>query len=280
MSAPVVLITGCGSNGIGHNLCNEFSKKGYIVYATGLRFDLMTEVKDDTGNIRQKELDVCSDESTNRTVEEVMAEAGRLDIVIANAGILESGAVLDIPINRVNKVYDVNVNGTLRLARAAIPHMAARHQGLFVCIGSATGLVPTPWTGIYASSKAAVHHIAGSLQMECKPLGVNIMLVAPGGVRSGIATAALANFKVPDGSLYSEYSDAMIERMFSSQKKYAYPAAEFAKALVHDALKPTPPTFFSVGGGSWLFYFLAWLPKWMALAFLWRMFGKKNKPKA
>lgn len=122
------------------------------------------------------------------------------------ASLLHSGAILDAQIDRVQRVFDTNVYGTLRLAQASIPHMASRRSGLFVLIGSVTGLIPTPWTGIYGASKATVHSIAATLQMECRPLGVDVMLVAPGGVTSSLSKNVAGSFDMPKESLYKSYS--------------------------------------------------------------------------
>ncbi|KAG8996348.1 hypothetical protein FRB94_008394 [Tulasnella sp. JGI-2019a] len=232
------------------------------------------------GIIRLKELDVCNDEPVERAIREVIAEAGKIDIVVSNAGFLEIGPILDVPIDRVQRVFDTNLYGTLRLARSSIPHMATRHSGLFVLVGSVGGIIPTPWTGIYAATKAAVHSVAANLQMECTPLGVNVMLLAPGGVTSGLSKKTQEDYEMPESSLYKSYSNAIIERMWSSQTKYATPSAEFARTTVNQILKPSPPTFRSNGGGSFIYYILSWLPRWLALAFLWRQFGKKNKTTA
>ncbi|KAG8854673.1 hypothetical protein FRB96_007358 [Tulasnella sp. 330] len=296
MSSPVVLVTGCSNGGIGHALCYEFSVRGCTVYATSRRLETMSEVAHPEGNIRLKELDVNNEDSVKRTVKDVMEEAGRLDIVVgnasllpsdkrikgllfqvSNAGILNSGAILDAQIDQVERVFDTNVYGTLRLAQATIPHMASRRSGLFVLVGSISGQgLPTPWTGIYAASKATVHSLAANLQMECQPLGVNVMLLAPGGVTSSLSKNMAAKFEMPQDSLYKAYSNAIIERMWASQTIYATPAAQFAKKTVAQILKSDPPAFYSTGGGSFIFYVLTWLPRWVGLAFLWRQFGKKN----
>ena len=133
-----------------------------------------------------------------------------------------TGAVLDMPPARAQAMFDTNTFGTLRLARATIPHMASRKSGLFLIIGSVGGVIPTPWTGYvlflrftlkclndnrtYAASKAALHSLAQSLQMECRPLGVKCMLVAPGGVKSQIAANSSARYSPPSDSLYASYS--------------------------------------------------------------------------
>ncbi|KAG8854672.1 hypothetical protein FRB96_007357 [Tulasnella sp. 330] len=276
LSSPVVLVTGCSNGGIGHALCNEFSRRGCTVYATSRRLETMDKVAHLEENIHLKELDVTNDKSVQHTIQGVITEVGRLDIVVSNAGILDSGAVLDVPMDRVQRVFDTNVYGTLRLAQATIPHMASQTSGLFVIVGSVTGLVPTPWTGIYAASKATLHSIASNLQMECTPLGVKVMLLAPGGVTSSLSKNMAASFEMPENSLYKSYSNAIIERMWSSQTAFASPAADFAKMAVAEILKPNPPTFLSIGGGSWIFYLLTWVPRWASLAFVWRRFGKKK----
>ena len=101
------------------------------------------------------------------------------------------GPLLDLPVDHVKSVMDTNFFGFVRLCNAIVPRMAkSNHKGLIVAIGSILGEFGTPWTGIYNASKAALHSYTETLEMECRPLGVNVMLVAPGSIVSNIANVS------------------------------------------------------------------------------------------
>jgi len=280
-----VLITGCSAGGIGFHFCEEFLARGCTVYATSRRLDSMKGLlqppgcaASSAGKIYTRELDVTIDESVERVTNEIIEEAGKIDIVVSNAGYLEAGAVLDTPMDQVQKVFDTNTYGTLRLARSIIPHMASRRSGRFIIMGSVSGLIPTPWSGIYCASKAALKSIADSLRMECAPLGIKVTLLATGSVKSELAKNTTARYTLPEGSLYKDFSDAIVARIWSSQNpKSAMPTEVFVKKTVDQIMKKNPPGYLSIGGFTWLYYILLWLPRWVAFAVSWRLFGFRNK---
>lgn len=211
--------------------------------------------------------------------------------------IFDIGATLDVPIDQVRRNFEINTFAVLRLAQAVIPHMAKRRRGLFVTIGSVSGNVfviklisflpprslisltrPTPWNGVYAAAKAAVHSLTEILWMECKPLNVDVMLVAPGAVQSNLAANQSATFDIPESSLYKSYRQNMIDRIYISQKPGAsMPAKEFASQVVGAALSSSPPRYMTLGPKSFVFYILEWLPRTWVLSYLWKLFSKLNK---
>ncbi|CAE6456483.1 unnamed protein product [Rhizoctonia solani] len=247
-NTPVVLITGCSRGGIGHSLCEAFAARGCKVYASsrGLESAFVNT------SIRPLVMDVTSDESVRKAVEYVIREAGRVDVVVANAG-----PVLDIPIKYATLAMDTNVLGVLRLAQATLPHMASRKQGIFVTVGSVVGHTTTPWSGVYAASKAAMHAITETLQMEARALSPNIhvMLVVPAGIKSNIADNS--TFQLPETSLYKAYLPSIAARLRVSQQPGAsMPTATFANAVVQATLrKGGPPREFTYGAQTRYIWF-------------------------
>ncbi|CCO35500.1 NADPH-dependent 1-acyldihydroxyacetone phosphate reductase OS=Schizosaccharomyces pombe (strain 972 / ATCC 24843) GN=ayr1 PE=3 SV=2 [Rhizoctonia solani AG-1 IB] len=182
-SSPVVLITGSSHGGIGYSLCEAFAAKGCTVYASARRLETISSFSHPS--IRPLIMDVTSDISVHKAVEQIIEEAGRVDIVVANAGVPCHGPVLDVSIEDAQKALDTNVLGVLRLAQAVFPYMASRKRGTFITIGSVMGYTTSPWAGMYAATKAAAHAITETLQMEARALSPNIrvMLVVTGGVK-------------------------------------------------------------------------------------------------
>ncbi|KAF8683307.1 hypothetical protein RHS04_01929 [Rhizoctonia solani] len=226
-SSPVVLITGSSHGGIGYSLCETFAAKGCIVYASARRLETISSFTHPS--IRPLIMDVTSDVSVHKAVEQVIEEAGRVDIVVANAGVPCHGPVLDISIDDARKAMDTNVLGVLRLAQAVFPYMASRKRGTFITIGSVAGYNSTPWAGVYAATKAAAHAITETLQMEAKALSpdIRVMLVITGGVKSNIANNS--TFVLPSTSLFKSYLPNIITRIQLSQTGPSMPTAEYAK---------------------------------------------------
>lgn len=272
-SSPVVLVTGSSKGGIGFSLCEAFAAKGCVVYATARRLESMEGFS--SSNIRPLVMDVVDDSSVHGAVDHVVEEAGRIDIVVANAGVPCHGPILDIPIEQAKNALDTNVLGMLRLAQAVFPHMAARKRGTFMTIGSIVGETPTPWAGVYCASKSAVHALTETLQMEARALSpdIHVTLVAPGGVISNLPTNS--KFELPSTSLFKAYLPAIVARLESSQKDGSMPTAAFASRVADAALaRKGAPRYLTLGGNSGLFAVFKWLPKGLVLWILWRNLAK------
>ncbi|KAI0725146.1 oxidoreductase [Fomitopsis betulina] len=275
----VVLLTGCSKGGIGFALCEEFASKGCKVYATARRLEAMEGLTQP--NIELLPLDVTNDANVQAVITTIIEREGRINIVVNNAGVPCHGPLLDRSIEDVAAVFDANTLSVLRVCKAAVPHMAARKQGLIVNIGSVVGEIPTPWAGPYAASKAAVHSISQTLAMELRPLGINVLSVAPGGVRSLIASKAAPNVRLPPDSLWLGYRDAIINRVMTSSRGRSITCEQFAKHIVAEALREGwlvgSYRFVMTAPPAGLFKVFAWLPRSLVLWIMWKVVGGKAK---
>ncbi|TFY82951.1 hypothetical protein EWM64_g1066 [Hericium alpestre] len=273
MAAKVVLITGCSAGGIGFSLAEAFAAQGCKVYATARNVD---RTKGFTHpNIDTLSLDVKSDEDVRRVVDTIIEREGKIDIVVNNAGVGCHGPLLELPLDVIRDAYETNVLSILRVSKAAFPHMASRKQGLFINISSITGSYPTPWSGGYASTKAAVTSISQTLQMECRPFNINVMLVAPGGIKSNIASNYASKFSLAPTTLYARFLPNIVERIAVSQGSGSMPTDVFASRVVNEALAKTPRFYLSIGASTTLYKIFAWLPRLFVLNFLWERFSRK-----
>ncbi|EPQ60364.1 oxidoreductase [Gloeophyllum trabeum ATCC 11539] len=270
----VVLVTGCSNGGIGFHLCLHFAKHGCKVYATSRRLESMDAF--DHPSIRRLAMDVTSEEDVEAVVQQIIEAEGRIDVVVNNAGHACIGPTVEIPLETVKRTFDANVYGALRTAQAAFPHMAARKSGLIVNIGSVVGHIATPWAGIYCATKAALRSITESLYMEFKPFNIDVMLVAPAGIKSNFSSNHAQTFTLPEDSLYKDYLDRMLERMWASQGKGSMPTEEFAELVVRKALRRKPPAILEgMGAGGTLITILKWLPRTFALYLMCRALIRK-----
>lgn len=166
----VVVITGA-SSGIGEATTRLLSEKGFRVYA-GVRNIKRAQPM---LNVQFGPLDVTDDASVSTFVEWVLSEAGRIDVVINNAGISLVGPVEKTSV----ALFDTNVFGPLRMIRAVLPSMRKARHGLIVNISSVLGYLPAPFMGLYASSKHALEGMSESLDHETRDYNVRVVLVQP-----------------------------------------------------------------------------------------------------
>ncbi|OSD05587.1 oxidoreductase [Trametes coccinea BRFM310] len=271
-SEKVVLVTGCSNGGIGFALCEEYAARGCKVYATARRLEAMEGFEHPVEKLR---LDVTDDENVQVVVKTILEREGRIDVLVNNAGVLCTGPVIDVPIEEIQRVYDANVFSIIRMCKAVIPHMAARKSGTIVNISSIQAHIPTPWAGIYASTKAAMQSLTDTLYMECIPFNISVVLVVTGAVRSNIANNRLQAFAgLPANSLYTRFLPNIIERTNMSQGADSMPTAEYARRVVEQTLREKPPRQMMLGGKTMLYRLLMWLPRTLVLGYLWRLLSR------
>jgi len=221
-------------------------------------------------------LDVTVDEDVQRVVNLIVAEAGKIDVVVNNAGIMGVGPLIEQPLDNVKSTFDANTYGALRVTQAAFPHMATRRSGLVVNIGSIVADIAVPWNGLYSATKAAIRSMSDILHMELKPFNIKVMYISPGAVRSNIANNQAAKFSLRQGSLYTDFLPNIMQRLNASQGPNSLPADKFAREVVKRVLQKDPPRYLTLGGNSTIFTIFGWLPKAWVLWYLWRLYSRRT----
>lgn len=248
LTDQVILITGC-STGIGRAMAQEAALLGHLVFATARRPESLEDIASD--RLRPLSLDVNDGASIAAAVDAVMQQAGRIDVLINNAGLNLIGPVPEVPLDGVRRIFETNVLGLVAVTQAVFPHMAARRRGRIINIGSVVGLLSTPYAGPYCASKAAVHALSESLRMEVAPFGVDVVVVQPGGVRSQIAATGsqdLDRYRAPS-SLFHRFV-AGIEKRAQASQQGPMEAADFAKVVLREALSDKAPRIVRAGRGA------------------------------
>jgi len=179
--SKTILITGAGS-GFGRITAEALAHAGHMVFAS-MR-DPNEKNRDHAQKLRQQgiavvELDITSDASVDQAVKKVLADAGRIDVLINNAGIASAGIMEAFTADQAKVVLNTNIVGLLRTNRAVLPTMRAHGDGLIINIGSILGRVTFPFFGIYGASKFAVEALTDSLRYEVSQFGVDVVLVQP-----------------------------------------------------------------------------------------------------
>ena len=193
--SKTILITGA-SSGFGRDTAETLHRAGHTVYASmrgvqGKNREAAEALR--KLGIKTVELDVSDDASVEAGVENVLAEAGKIDVLVNNAGIASAGVTEAFTTEQANAIFDTNVIGLLRVTRAVLPSMRRQHDGLIINLGSILGRVTFPFVGIYGASKFAVEALTDSLRYELSQLGVEVVEVQP----SGYPTNFFTNLQSP-----------------------------------------------------------------------------------
>nr|WP_315251151.1 SDR family NAD(P)-dependent oxidoreductase [uncultured Duganella sp.] len=194
MEKLIVLVTGAGT-GIGHLSVKSLALAGHTVYASmrdihGRNAARVRELRDwafaNGADVRAVELDVLSQASADAAVATIVAERGRLDVVVHNAGHLVIGPTEAYTPEEIGKVFDTNVLGAQRVNKAVLPVMRQQRQGLLLWVGSSTtrGGFP-PFLGPYAAAKAAMDALAVTMAYELARFNIETSIVVPGAFTSG-----------------------------------------------------------------------------------------------
>ena len=179
--AKTILITGA-SSGFGRDTAETLAKAGHQVYASMRNIsDRHSVVANELKNLGIKvvELDVTDDASVDRAVAAVLKDAGKIDVLINNAGMASAGVSEAFTADQAKVLFNTNVVGVLRTTRAVLPAMRAAKDGLIINVGSVLGRVTFPFFGIYGASKFAVEALTDSFRLELSQLGVDVVLVQP-----------------------------------------------------------------------------------------------------
>jgi NAD(P)-dependent dehydrogenase (short-subunit alcohol dehydrogenase family) len=200
-TAQTVVVTGT-SSGFGALTVRALARAGHTVYA-GIRdtagrnapvvAGLIKEAAADGLALHPVELDVTSQPSADAAVDRILDEQGRLDVIVHNAGHMVLGPAEAFTPEQYASVYDVNVLGTQRVNRAALPYLRAQHSGLLVWVGSSStrGGCP-PFLAPYFGAKAAMDAIAVSYAAELIRFGIGTTIVVPGAFTTGTSHFAHA----------------------------------------------------------------------------------------
>jgi NAD(P)-dependent dehydrogenase (short-subunit alcohol dehydrogenase family) len=190
--SPVALVTGA-SSGIGRAAALALVDAGFAVVGTSRNAANAGPL----AGVTFLDLDVADDKSVQSLVEKVIERFGRIDVLVNNAGVGAVGAGEESSINQAKDVFDINVFGVMRMTNAVLPHMRAQGSGRVVNVSSVLGLIPAPFSAIYAATKHAVEGYAESVDHELRAHGVRVLLVEPAFTSTGFEASSLA----PDSPL-------------------------------------------------------------------------------
>lgn len=181
LAGKVVCITGAG-RGLGKALAERFSAEGASLVLGARTTPEIDELASSLGDALAVQTDVRSATDCRRLVDAAVAEFGRLDCMINNAGLAIYGPVENVAENDVDLMVDTNVKGLIHASVAAFRVMKEQRSGLILNISSIAGKLHLPNESVYGATKWAVNGFTGTLRLEAAPYGVRVTTVCPGGI--------------------------------------------------------------------------------------------------
>lgn len=272
MSKPTqsVLITGT-SSGIGRTAVHEFSRRGWNVAATMRSPDKEKELGSLPG-VKLLRLDVTDTRSIEDALHAANTEFGRIDAVVNNAGFGVDGVFEAMDDETIQKQFETNVFGLMKVTRAAIPILRAQGGGSIVQVASMGGRVTFPLYSIYHSTKWAVEGFSESLHYELAPFGIRVKLIEPGAIK----TEFYGKGRVFVGGDRREYKALVekAEKVSQSPRESGVDPMVVARAIIRAAEDRSGRMRYPVGSPAPLLLFLRRiLPERVFFAIVRRSYG-------
>ncbi len=193
ISGSNVLLTGA-TGGLGQAIARTLAGKGAKLVLTGRRLDVLEPLASELPDARALAVDLGDPQEVDR----LLAQAGEVDILIANAALPGSGLLESFSVEQIDNALEVNLRAPIVMAHALAPKMAAREHGHLLFMSSLSGKAATAGSSIYNATKFGLRGFAGALRAELRPHGVGVSTVFPGFIREA-GMFAEAGVKLPPG---------------------------------------------------------------------------------
>lgn len=252
-SQPIALVTGANA-GLGRFAARALVDSGFYVVGTSRNAAGLPE----SPTMTFVDLDVTREESVAAAVDAVISRFGRIDVLVNNAGMGLTGASEENSIAQSQKLFDINVFGVMRMTNAVLPHMRARGRGRIVNISSIFGFMPAPYMASYSATKFAVEGYSESVDHEVRDDGIRVVLVEPGGTRTGFDD----NAAEPDNPLQAyerrrqRSNQAVADKVNNGDDPHVV-----AKVIVAAATDANPKLRYPAGSGRQLSVLRRFVPR-------------------
>ena len=248
--APVSVVTGANS-GIGRAIAIHLSTIGHDVYGTvrdtARAAKLETMAAERGAEVNLVELDIADDESVARGFAQILDEAGRVDVLVNNAGIGSNAVVEDATPDVLLDVMNVNLCGAVRCIRAVLPQMRERGSGAIVNITSVAGRIGALAQAPYVASKWAFEGLSEELAQEVAPFGVRVVVIEPGVTKSAIFAKTV---DLPESSGAYEDQYRRMFQMYAAGITHATDPFEVAQVVEHAVTTDDPQLRYRVSWGG------------------------------
>lgn len=267
----VALITGV-SSGIGRATATALVNVGYRVFGT-MRDP--ARLGQELGTVELIPMDVRNENSARSAVQSVLERAGRLDVLVNNAGIALIGSAEETSVEEAKQLFETNFFGVLRLTQLVLPVMRGQRSGRILNISSVVGFLPAPYMAVYAASKHAIEGYSESLDHELRQFGIRVSLIEPGFTRTGLAHNGQTSTQLLEA--YSRERGLALEAINHAISNGDDPAT--VASVVVKALRGEPRLRYQAGReAKMLDRFKKWAPSQLLDKGLRKQFGLPVKP--
>ena len=245
----IAIVTGA-SSGFGYEVCKQLVKKNYKVYGISRR-----ELAPD--GVTALCADVSDERSVRSKVDEIAQKEGRIDLLIANAGMGISGPVELTSGEVARRIMDVNFFGQIYVTQAVLPYMRSQRSGTIVFVSSVGAPIALPYQAFYSASKSAVNSVALALRNEVREYGIHVTTVMPGDASTGFTDARInqhnSNVKAKDdaANAYPGYDTALTS--MEKDERNGIPPSQVADVIVRAACRKNPAPLY-VAGDKYRFF--------------------------
>ncbi len=246
----VAIITG-SSSGIGYETALALARNGFQTYATMRNLEKAKPLSD----VAKKEklplhivkLDVTDEKSVNDAIKTIKSDAGRIDVLVNNAGYGLIGSLEDLSMNEIKAQYETNVFGLIRVTQAVLPTMREQKSGIIVNVSSIGGKMALPLSSPYIGTKFAVEGLSESISYDLEQFGIKVVIIEPGAIKTNFDAGMMVAQKSRNSS--SPYYDSMqkFESSLSSIVKNGTPATRVAEVILDAVTSPNPNLRYTVG---------------------------------
>ena len=246
----VAVVTGANS-GIGRAVAIHLATVGYDVYGTVRdmkKADKLLTMADSAGaKLNLVTMDVATDESVRDGMGQILAAAGRVDVLVNNAGVGGNAVLEECPVSLYEDVMNVNVYGAVRCCQAVLPQMRARKSGTIVNITSIAGRLAALAQSPYVASKWAFEGISEALAQEVAPFGIRVVIIEPGVTKSAIFAK---NIDAPNSSgAYDDHYRRLFQ-FYATGYANATDPLEVAKIIDHAITTDEPQLRYACSWGG------------------------------
>lgn len=234
---PVALITGC-STGIGFEASLALARQGYRVFATMRSVKKAGALKKAAKDlpIEILSLDVDKPSESQKVVSGIVRKAGRIDVLINNAGFGAFGILEEFTDPEIKAQYETNVFGLMRMTNAVLPVMRAQKSGRILHIGSLAGKMTFAGIGLYCSSKYAVEALTEAMRVEVRPFNIEVAVIEPGSTNTPFKDNRHLSQKFKQGR--SDYQRVLKKILaYGNTQSQKAPGAQQVVAAILKALK-------------------------------------------
>ena len=244
------LVTGA-SSGIGRETTRRLAQEGFQVIASARRQERLDELAKENENIISRPVDLSDTQELEKFCQELSDLSEPISVLINNAGFGIRGAIEDVSLASIRRLFEVNLFALIKVTQACLPGMRRLRQGTIVNLSSIVGKFPFPTSGPYSASKHAVESISDALRMEVRPFGIRVVTIRPGVIATEFndtanqLTGDLLSRTDPDyNPVYQAYGAAM-GKLFSN---ISIPGPDLiADIIIKAVLSDSPKAVYSAG---------------------------------